>query len=284
MNTTSHMIEVRGGLKLHVREAGEGPAILFVHCVLCDSSMFDMPVAELARDHRVLAMDLRGHGRSEVKGDYTVRDVSKDIVRVLDALDIPRAVIAGHGIGGVAALHVALADPERVSALILMNTTADEESTAAALKARAFGLALQLGGPRKELLQLAAGSLFSHTCKVAHPDVVERWIEQTTQVDGGSVRLAIDMMARRPSLDQRLERLEMRTLAIAGSEDIVTPWALQQRLVDRMPNARMKTIQRAGHLAPIEKPQELTDLLRAFARELREGIRDDRTGRLIKHA
>ncbi len=281
MNTTSHMIEARGGLKLHVREAGEGPAILFVHCVLCDGSMFDPPLAELSRDHRVLSMDLRGHGRSEVRGAYTVRDVSKDIVGVLDALDIPRAVIAGHGIGGVAALHVALANPDRVSALVLMNTTADEESTVGAVKARAFGMALQLGGPRKELLQLATRSLFSHTCKVAHPDIVERWIEQTAEVDGAGVRLALDMMARRPSLDQRLERLDQRTLVIAGSEDTVTPWALQQRLVDRMPRARMKTIQRAGHLAPIEKPGELTELLRAFTRELREGIRDDRTGRLI---
>ncbi len=281
MNTTSHMIEARGGLKLHVREAGEGPAILFVHCVLCDSSMFDQPVAELSRDHRVLAMDLRGHGRSEVRGAYTVRDVSKDIVGVLDALEIPRAIIAGHGIGGVAALHVALAAPERVSALILMNTTADEESAVGAVKARAFGLALQLGGPRKELLQLAARSLFSHTCKVAHPDIVERWLERTAEVDGAGVRLALEMMARRPSLDQRLERLDQRTLVIAGSEDTVTPWALQQRLVDRMPRARMKTIQRAGHLAPIEKPRELTELLRAFTRELRDGVRDDRTGRLI---
>lgn len=284
MKPTTHKVDV-GGCSLHVESVGEGPAILFVHGLLCDSRMFSHSVGELSRDHRVITVDLRGHGQSGASASgYSIRDVSKDLMKVLDALGIVRAIFAGHGVGGAAALHVALTDPDRVIALILMNATADEESSSDALKARAFGAALKVAGPRKELLQVAAKSLFSHTCHVAHPDIVERWLDETTRVDGGGVQQAIDMMVRRPSLDQRLERIEVRTLAIAGSEDTVTPWALQQRLVDRMPNARMKTIQRAGHLGPIEKPDELTSILRAFARELSEGVRDDRTGRLIKQA
>jgi len=268
-----------------VESVGEGTAILFVHGLMCDSRMFAHQVTELSRDHHVITMDLRGHGQSDTSsGPFSIRDVSKDLMKVLDALGITRAIFAGHGVGGAAALHVALTDPDRILALIMMNATADEEASGDALKARAFGAALKLAGPRKELLQLVAKSLFSHTCHVAHPDIVEAWIADAVNINAAGVQQAIEMMVRRPSLDQRLERLEMRALAIAGSEDTVTPWALQQRLVDRMPNARMKTIQRAGHLSPIEKPQELTDLLRGFARELSEGVRDDRTGRLIKQA
>ena len=284
MEPTTLKVDV-GGCSLHVESVGEGTAILFIHCLMCDSRMFAPQVAELSRDHRVITMDLRGHGRSDASpGGYTIRDVSKDVMKVLDALGLTRAIFAGHGIGGAAALHIALTDPDRVIALIMMNATADEESSGDALKARAFGLALKAAGPRKELLQIAAKSLFSHTCHVAHPEIVEAWIADAANINAAGVQQAIEMMVRRPSLDQRLERLEMRALAIAGSEDTVTPWALQQRLVDRMPNARMKTIQRAGHFSPIEKPRELTDLLRGFARELSEGVRDDRTGRLIKQS
>jgi 3-oxoadipate enol-lactonase len=269
-----------GGLSLHVEESGHGPAILFGHSVMGDSSIFAHQVAEFSRDHRVITVDMRGHGKSDpAPGAYTVRDLSKDYMRVLDVLGERQAVIVGHGLGGVAALHLGLTNPERVSALVLINTTADEEAHPA--RARAFGLAIKLAGPRPELLRLAARELFSHTCHVAHPDTVEQWVSAHADVDGGSVAAAIGAMVSRPSLDQRLERIEMRTLAIAGSEDTVTGKELTQRIVDRMPNARMKTIQRAGHLSPVEKPYELTDVMRQFIRELREGVRDDRTGRII---
>ena len=92
------------------------------------------------------------------------------------------------------------------------------------------------------------------------------------------------MIAGRPSVDIRLERLGMRTLVVAGDEDTVTPPELQQHIMDRMPNALVKTIARAGHLSPLEKPQELISLLREFLRELRDGVRDLRTGRILRKA
>jgi len=281
---TTHRVDA-GGIELHVEVAGDGPAVVLTHGVLADARMFEHQVTDLARDHRVITFDLRGHGRSDPpRGGYTIRDVAKDFMRVMDALGVRQAILGGHGVGAAAVLHVALTHPERVRAMILMNASADEERSGDALRAKLFGAALRLAGPRPELLRLAAKDLFSHTAHVAHPDIVDAWIERSASIDGASMARALEMLVARPSVDLRLEKVDIRTLCVAGSQDTLTPPERLQQIVDRMPNARMKTIQRAGHLACVEKPYEVTEVLREFARELKEGIRDDRTGRIIRQA
>lgn len=107
---------------LNVVDEGDGPAMLFVHGWLNDATVWAGVMADLAIDHRCLALDLRGHGASDETGPGTYgRDlVLDDLRRVLDDRDIGSAVLVGHSLGGYLALALAIEDPDRVDGLGLV--------------------------------------------------------------------------------------------------------------------------------------------------------------------
>jgi pimeloyl-ACP methyl ester carboxylesterase len=116
----------RDGVRIHyeVRGAG-GVPLLFTHGFAAASGMFASVADALARDGEVITWDLRGHGQSDYPDDpdaYSVPLTVGDMVAVLDAVDVDRAVIAGHSVGGYLSLEFLLAHPERVAALVLIDT------------------------------------------------------------------------------------------------------------------------------------------------------------------
>ncbi len=111
------------GVPIHYAVAGEGPAVVLVHCWSCDASYWDATVAALAADHRVVAVDLAGHGASGTqRQQYTMAAFAQDVVAVMQALDLRDAVVVGHSMGGKVAVFVADAAPDRVVGLIGVDT------------------------------------------------------------------------------------------------------------------------------------------------------------------
>jgi pimeloyl-ACP methyl ester carboxylesterase len=110
------------GLRLHVQQNGDGPDLVLVHGVTGDLSLWFLcrAMQALAREHRVTAYDLRGHGYSEVPpAGYTSADHAADLIALLDVMGAPRARVLGHSFGAVIALHAAVLAPERIEALVL---------------------------------------------------------------------------------------------------------------------------------------------------------------------
>jgi len=107
------------GTSIAYTVAGEGPDVVLVHCWLGDQSFYAETLADLARDHRVVALDLAGHGRSgKDRTDYTMAAFARDVLAVMDAERIGRAVIVGHSMGGTVALALAEAAPGRVDGIV----------------------------------------------------------------------------------------------------------------------------------------------------------------------
>jgi N-formylmaleamate deformylase len=110
------------GLGLHVRRGGDGPAVVCLHGVGDDGTCFEAVAPELARDHEVVLPDARGHGRSAAAGPgagYSTAEQVADLVGLLDALDLDRAVLLGHSMGALTALATAGLHPDRVVAVVL---------------------------------------------------------------------------------------------------------------------------------------------------------------------
>lgn len=115
----------RDGVRLFHEVSGDGPVVLLTHGYSASSAMFAANVGPLARDHTVVTWDLRGHGRTEAGDDqaaYTVPRSVDDMVALLDLAGAERAVVAGHSLGGYLSLELALAHPDRVAALVLVDT------------------------------------------------------------------------------------------------------------------------------------------------------------------
>lgn len=114
--------EVGEGVELFYTEHGAGPPILAIHGWSCDSNDWIWQIPALEPTHRVIAVDLRGHGRSSVPADgYTPRLFAADLTRLLERLDTAPVVAMGHSLGTVVASTLAVEHPELVSALILVD-------------------------------------------------------------------------------------------------------------------------------------------------------------------
>lgn len=107
---------------------GTGPVVILSHGFLMDHSMFDAQVAALKNDYRVITWDERGFGGTVATGDFTYWDSANDVLALMDHLGIESAVIGGMSQGGFLSLRVALTAPERVRALILLDTQAGTEA------------------------------------------------------------------------------------------------------------------------------------------------------------
>ena len=108
------------GIDLHVTEAGAGEPVLLLHGITVDATFEFHELTQLARDHRVIAPDLRGHGRSTRPVAFTLDDHVRDMTALLDALGVQRAALVGTSMGSYIAQALALAVPDRVSRLVLV--------------------------------------------------------------------------------------------------------------------------------------------------------------------
>lgn len=122
MSAMDGMVDV--GVRLAYTEAGRGdPPLLLLHGMACERRQYDAQVRHLAATHRVVALDLRGHGDSEKPhGDYSTETMVEDIRRVIEKLALDRPVVVGHSRGGSLALALADTYPDLTRALVLLDT------------------------------------------------------------------------------------------------------------------------------------------------------------------
>jgi pimeloyl-ACP methyl ester carboxylesterase len=113
----------RDGTKLAYEESGAGePPFVFVHGWTCDHTSFAPQVEHFERGHRVLAVDLRGHGESDAPGqDYTIPGFADDVAWLCREVGIDRAVFVGHSMGGTVVLELAARHPELAIAVIMID-------------------------------------------------------------------------------------------------------------------------------------------------------------------
>ncbi len=117
---------------------------MFVHCGGCDRGFWDGQMAYFAAKHRVVALDLAGHGQSGGgRKDWTMAAFGQDVVSVVEALGLKRVVLIGHSLGGPAVLEAARRMPGRVAGLVLVDSWVDFEQRIAAEEVEKFLSALQ---------------------------------------------------------------------------------------------------------------------------------------------
>jgi len=117
------------GVPIRYDAAGKGdPALVFVHCGGCNRGFWDGQMAYFAAKHRVVALDLAGHGQSgSGRKDWTMQAFGEDVVSVVEALGLKRVVLIGHSLGGPAVLEAARRMPDRVAGLVLVDSWVDFE-------------------------------------------------------------------------------------------------------------------------------------------------------------
>jgi 3-oxoadipate enol-lactonase len=257
----------RAHQRIFYEDTGSGGAILLGHSFFCSGEMWREQVPALARSHRVINVDLRGHGRSSpVRESLDLYDLVDDALALLDHLKIERAIWAGLSVGGMTAMRAALDFPERVGALILLDTDADAERTRIKLKSRPMGAGSWLVGLRPFLPAVVNGMFGRTTCRENRP-LVEEWRDRFAACDAESMRRFLAMLMRRDSVVSRLKEIEVPSLVIAGAEDRALPQALSKKIHDGLPDSTLVVVPGADHLSTLEQPAAVTAAMREFLDE-----------------
>lgn len=246
-------------IRYEVDGPASAPALLLVNSLGTDLHLWDAQVEVLARRHRVVRYDLRGHGLSEaVPGDYALADLGRDAIAVLDALDVEDAAVCGISLGGIIGLWLAHDVAHRVRRLAVANSAA-RVGTAESWTGRIR--AVEAGG-MEGIAEVVAERFFSESFRAGDPTRVEAVTAAVRATDRhgyagccAALRDA-DMAAAVPSLVQPL-------LVIGSSQDVATPWAQAEWLAATAPDARLHRLP-GGHLSNVENPAEFTSILSAF--------------------
>ncbi|MFC5154466.1 4-carboxymuconolactone decarboxylase [Streptomyces amakusaensis] len=218
--------------------------------------MWDRQIADLSREWRVFRYDLPGHGGAPAHPAAAVGDLTDRLLATLDELGIQRFGYAGCSIGGAVGIDLALRHPQRVASLALVAAsprfgTADEF--------RRRGVVVRTNG-LDPIARSAPESWFTQGFAAAQPAIVEWAVQMVRTTDPGCYIAACEALA---AFDVRedLGRVGVPTLVLVGSEDRVTGPAEARTLVAGIADARLALVPGASHLAPVEQPAAVTDLL-----------------------
>jgi pimeloyl-ACP methyl ester carboxylesterase len=189
---------------------------------------------------RVLALDLPGHGRSAPPGRESVEGYAADVRALLDALEIERAVLCGHSMGGAVSQTIALDHPARVAGLVLIATGAKLRAAPALLEAFASGPAAALDA--------MAGRLGLDRLRGVSPDVMHRDLLACAAFDA----------------TDRLGAIGAPALVISGADDPMTPLKYGRCLAGNIPGAELVTVEGGGHMPALERPALVGDAVARF--------------------
>ncbi|MFC9424334.1 4-carboxymuconolactone decarboxylase [Streptomyces sp. NPDC056987] len=218
--------------------------------------MWDRQVPELTRQWRVFRYDLPGHGGAPAHPATSVPELAQRLLATLDGLGVQRFGYVGCSIAGAIGAELALRRPDRVASLALVAAsprfgTADEFRQRGVI-VRANGL--------DPMARTAPERWFTPGFAAAQPAIVEWAVQMVRTTDPGCYIAACEALA---AFDIRAElgRITVPTLVLVGAEDQVTGPAEARTLVAGIPDARLALVPGASHLAPVEQPAAVTDLL-----------------------
>jgi 3-oxoadipate enol-lactonase len=245
------------------------PDILLLHGLFTDSTLWRAQIDPLARLGRVVALDLPGHGRSEVPPPFDLARHAAALAAALPAMDVQRAVCVGWSWGGTLALHLALGHPASVAGLAVLDSSAEAQTRYRRAKyrllvsfVRRFGLSAWL------LRSQIAPLMFAARTRRERPDLVEEFVQTAVALPRDAVlRAAVAVAIDQPDILGRIGALRTPTLVLCGRKDHGNPPALSERIARAIPGARIEWIEEAGHLCPLERPEEVNRVLVPFVAE-----------------
>ena len=259
-----------GTLRYRVDGPADAPAVLMSNSLGTTLELWDAQVEEWSRTCRVIRYDTRGHGKSSVgrataphragamgtppsgPPEYTIDDLGRDAVAVLDAAGAKTAHVCGISLGGLTAMWLGVNAPDRVHALIVANTAARvgtaERWTERVAKLRSEGMGA--------MADLARENWFTERFRREHPDVVQRFHAMVAACppDGYAGCCAA---LRDADLRADITGIRARTLVVGGDQDPSTPLAGSEEIQRSIAGARLVVFP-CAHLSNVERAEEFS--------------------------
>jgi 3-oxoadipate enol-lactonase len=257
-----HRLDTARG-RFRCLDAGAGWPVVLIHAFPLTADMWRPQLERVARGWRYLAPDVRGFGASPVGSVRpTMDDYAADVESVMDTLDIETAVIGGLSMGGYITFALHRRAPERFSSVVLADTKAEADTAEGREGRRAMSELVRSEGvgavADRMLPKLLSAASHANADLVVS---VRRMIEANT-TDG--IDNAIHAMMDRPDSTPDLPRLRVPVLVMVGGEDVLTPRADSERILNATERSQLVVLPDAGHLTNLEAPDAFSTALANF--------------------
>jgi 3-oxoadipate enol-lactonase len=248
-------------IDLYYETAGEGPPVLLIHGLGSSTRDWEYQVGELARGYRVIAFDVRGHGRSDKPpGPYSVAQFAGDAVALLRALEAAPAHVVGLSMGGMIAFQMAVDAPQAVRSLTIVNSGPAMILRTFAQRAmiRVRFAVVRVWGMRA-LGRMIAQPLFP---RPEQEKLRRRFMDSIAANDPraylDSLRALIGW-----SVEERIGGISCPVLIVSSDQDY-TPVDWKRQYAARIPGARVVVVKNSRHVTPMDQPAELNRLVGEF--------------------
>jgi 3-oxoadipate enol-lactonase len=252
---------------LNYSEAGQGTPVVLLHGFPLSAAIWHDQWKSLSDDFRVITPNLRGHGQSPApSGVYEMEVLAGDVLALLDRLAIQKAVIMGHSMEGYVALAGWRLAPERFLALGLVASQAGADTEEGRQGRYKMAEKVEAEGS-KVIADAMLPKLFAPNLPTDAPisAQVRRLILNTSPA---GIIGALKGMAVRPDSTLLLPGINIPALVLAGDQDQIIPAGKAQAMAAALPRATLATINNAGHMPMLEKPEATTNAIRAFLRRI----------------
>lgn len=254
------------GVEFAYELRGSGAPVVMIHGAQGDQSMFDNMASSFASRFYVLTFDQRGSGLSEKpEMDYTIALLADDTAALMDHVGFAAANIVGVSMGGTIAQELALRHPHKVRSLVLGCTTPGGPK-AVRIGGDAFTAAYSTQPmSAEERGRALAEAAFTKGYIERHPEIIPAMIEARRRrpLDPDALDRRMKAVLKFDAYD-RLHQITCPTLVITGREDALISWENSRILADRIPNARLKIIESAGHCFWLEQPEQSNEAISRF--------------------
>lgn len=252
------------GVTLSYEDNGKGPNVVFLHGFPLDRRMWGNQMA-IEASYRVVVPDLRGFGRSPSNQPFTIEALADDVHALLSAIGALPAVIVGFSMGGYVAFAFAKKHPADLRALVLVDTRA-EADTAEGKAGRDKAVELVRQGGSKAIADQMLPKLLVPEDQRRGPkvtNIVRGMIESCPPL---TIEHALIAMRDREDYTAMLPSIGVPTLIIVGEKDALTPPSMSRAMHEAIPRSQLAVIPDAGHLSPMENPDEVNRVFQDFLR------------------
>jgi pimeloyl-ACP methyl ester carboxylesterase len=243
----------RDGVKIYYEVHGNGPPLILTHGYSSTSTMWKGQIEALSKQHQLILWDMRGHGQSDYPADpaaYSEALTVADIAALLDEVGAARAIVGGLSLGGYMSLAFYRAHPERVSALLIIDTGPGfkKDDAREVWNERARATADRFDREGLDVLKSAS----RERSTVSHRDA------------SGLARAARGMLTQRDAkVIEVLPEIKVQSLVVVGADD--TPFlAASDYMAAKIPGAKKAVIPAAGHAVNIDQPQAFIEAVMPF--------------------
>jgi len=265
-NTGKNLKIIVNDLSVSYNDEGpiDAPVIIFIHGFPFNKSMWDQQLEVLKDRYRVIAYDVRGHGSSDAGDEnFSIDLFSSDLLFLVDALDIDKAILCGLSMGGYIALNAIGKFPEHFSALVLSDTQCTADTPEIREKRMKAIESINTNGVEK-YAEESIKNLFSTQCfstKKEEISAIRRMIVETSKQ---SLSYTLFALSERKGTCSKLQDIEVPVLIMVGKEDKITPPAAAKMMHEKIQGSLLKIIEHSGHLANLENPSEFNLQLDRF--------------------